>query len=116
MGDITDHLEEFVTHGRGCQPVGIRDLGDLPHTGAASIELTQDCLSNPRRDAIKRKRLIHLHVTSYDLTTPSIADQESWLMMGEMGAFFGIQAISPTKTVEALGGFFGVSLRPVSGI
>ncbi len=27
-------------------------------------------------------------------------------MMGEMGAFFGIQAISPTKTVEALGGLF----------
>jgi hypothetical protein len=104
MGDITDHLEEFATHGRGCQPVGIRDLGDLPHTGAAPLELTQDRLSHPGREALKRKRLIHLHGTSYELTTISIADRKSWLMKGEMEAFFGIQPVSSTMTVEAASG------------
>jgi hypothetical protein len=63
MSDIMDHLEEFATHGRGCQPVCIRDLGDLPHTGAVPLELTQDRLSHPGREALKRKRLIHLHGT-----------------------------------------------------
>src|SRR3712207_4157184 len=68
MGDLTDHLQEFATHGRGCQPVGIRDRADLSHTGPAHLELIQDCLSCPRGDALKSKRLIQLHGTPYELT------------------------------------------------
>ena len=36
-------------------------------------------------------------------------------MKGEIWAFFGIQAVSPIKTVEAASGSFRAGLRPVSG-
>jgi hypothetical protein len=71
MGNFTDHLEESAAHGWGCQPVLIGDLADLPHAGAAPVELTQDRLSQPGRDTLKRKGLIYLHGTSYELTISS---------------------------------------------
>lgn len=82
MDDGADRLEHLPADGRSRQPICIRDLGDLAHGRAASLELVQHGMSHPGRDDLQRKRLIKLHVTSLML---KIVPHSGWQIQADKG-------------------------------
>jgi hypothetical protein len=99
MDDGADRPENLPADGRGRQPIGIRDLGDLAHGRAASLELVQHGMSHPGRDDLQRKRLIKLHVTSLML---KIVPHSGWQIQADKGqdaGFSGFRVPIPFRGI-----------------